>query len=78
MCQLTTLLSSWLRWQLLLAGSATAMASTLSAAAPQSPDSRLSTPLLRHHVRTLKLNRHAGKRPPYTMRALRLLPARRG
>lgn len=71
LCSLALLLPPW------LLTSATATVWTWSAAATRSTCRTPSSALLRQHVQTLKLNRHAGKRPPYTMRALRLLPAKR-
>ena len=74
MCRTFTSLSALplLAWSLCLASWATVMASTLPAAAPRSPRSRLSTPLLTLHVQTLRLNPNAGKRPRYAMRLPRL------
>lgn len=55
---------------------ATATAWTLSAAAMRSARPLPSSALLKMHVRSLRLNPTAGKRPPYTMRMspLRLVP----
>lgn len=72
MCQPNICFSSWLLFPLCLAASATAMASTLNAAALRSLNARPSTPLLKLHVQTLRLNPNAGQRPRYVMRAPRL------
>lgn len=64
---LPSLLASW--W---LVGAATAMASTLNAVAMPWRCSTPSSPLLRLHVQTLRLNPHAGRRPRYAMRHLPL------
>ena len=55
---------------------ATATAWTLSAAAMRSARPLTSSALLKMHVRTLRLNPTAARRPPYTMQApqLRLVP----
>ena len=60
-----------------LAGLATTTACRLPALiAPLAPH-RLRTPLLSLHVSTRRLNPHAGLKKPYSMRALRLIPAPR-
>ena len=67
--------SVWLASWLLGAATATAyrLPTTLAPLAPH----RLRTPLLSLHVSTLKPSPHAGLRPHYEMRALRLIPAPR-
>ena len=67
--------SAWLASWLLGAATATAyrLPTTLVPLAPH----RLRTPLLSLHVSTQRLNPHAGLKKPYSMRALRLLPAPR-
>lgn len=72
MCRIPTCLSPLLLLSLLPLCWGTAMASTLNAAAQQSLSNRPSTPLLKLHVQTLRLNPNAGQRPRYAMRAPRL------
>lgn len=62
---------SWWAWWYLM-GLHTAMASKLSEAAARSRSNRPSLRLIRLHVQMLRLNPHAGKRPPYTMQGARL------
>lgn len=72
MCRIPTYWSPLLLLSLLPLCWGTAMASTLNAAALHSLNNRPSTPLLRLHMQTLRLNPNAGQRPPYAMRAPRL------
>lgn len=72
MCRIPICWSPLLLLSLLPLCWGTAMASTLNAAALQSLNNRPSTPLLRLHVQTLRLNPNAGQRPRYAMRAPRL------
>ena len=67
---LSLLLPAWALSQ------ATATAWTLSAAAMRAARPSPSSALLKMHVRTLRLNPAAARRPPYTMQAprLRLVP----
>ena len=67
--------AAWL--SLWWAGAATATAYRLPMMRAPRALPRLRTPLLRLHVSTLKPNPHAGLRPHYEMRALRLIPAPR-
>ena len=69
-CWLSLLLPAWALSQ------ATATAWTLSAAAMRAARPSPSSALLKMHVRTLRLNPTAARRPPYTMQAprLRLVP----
>lgn len=72
MCRTPTSWSPLLLLSLLPLCWGTAMASTLNAAALQSLSNRPSTPLLKLHVQTLRLNPNAGKRPRYAMRRTRM------
>ena len=67
---LSLLLPAW------VVSRATATAWTLSAAAMRAARPSPSSALLKMHVRTLRLNPAAARRPPYTMQAprLRLVP----
>lgn len=81
MCsQSRSLTSCWpaLPWLLCVQCSAIAMASMSSAAARLWTCSRPSSPLIKLHVQTLRLNPTAGKRPPYAMRGRRLRLVKRG
>lgn len=72
MCRTPTCWSPLLLLSLLPLCWGTAMASTLNAGALHSLNKRPATPLLRLHVRTLRLNPNAGKRPRYAMRGTRM------
>ena len=72
MCRIPTCWSPLLLLSLLPLCWGTAMASTLNAAALHSLSNRPSTPLLRLHVQTLKLNPHVERRPQYAMKRRRL------